>query len=193
MRTPETRPTLIVRLQGQRNEPAWREFVAAYEPFLQQLVQRQGVPPRHVPDVTQQVLLAIARSLDGWQDDGGAASFRRWVGRVARNVVIKFMGRERRQAGGIGGSDLLEQLHNVPEITDPAQQQAYEFEVILWAAEKVKNEFRETSWQAFWLTTVEQHSIEAVSQQLGVSPGSVYMSRSRVLARIREIVSRVEN
>ncbi len=55
-----------------------------------------GTPERHVADVTQQLLIAIAKSVDGWKADGRTASFRRWLGCVARNVVIKFMVRERK-------------------------------------------------------------------------------------------------
>jgi RNA polymerase sigma-70 factor (ECF subfamily) len=61
----ETRKSLIVRLKNEQNDSAWRDFVCTYEGFLQRLVQRQGVPERHVPDVTQQILLVIAKSVDG--------------------------------------------------------------------------------------------------------------------------------
>ena len=125
MQQPETRPSLIVRLKGERNELAWTEFVSAYEPFLRRLIERQGVPERHVPDATQQVLVAVARSVDGWQDDGDPASFRRWLNRVARNVALKFMARERRQISGQGGTDWLESLAHVPAqlgSTSPVQR-----------------------------------------------------------------------
>jgi RNA polymerase sigma-70 factor, ECF subfamily len=191
MRQPETRPSLIVRLQGQRNELAWTEFVSAYEPFLQSLIRRQGVPDRHVPDVAQQVLAAIARSVASWRDDGNPASFRRWVSRVARNVVIKFMTRERRQIGGQGGTDLLELLDNVPDASDWEGEQAYKYELILWTAEKVRGEFRETSWKAFWATLIEGRSVTDVAAELGVTPGSIYMSRSRIMARIQAKVREV--
>ena len=110
MRPPETRHSLIVRLKDSRNDLAWTEFVCAYEPFLLRLVRRQGTPERHVADVTQQLLIAIAKSVDGWKADGKTASFRRWLGCVARNVVIKFMVRERKQITGQGGSDFLTTL-----------------------------------------------------------------------------------
>ena len=70
----ETRQSLIVRLKSEQNELAWRDFVCAYEGFLNQLARRQGVPERHVPDVTQQILLMIARSIDVWKDDGNDGS-----------------------------------------------------------------------------------------------------------------------
>lgn len=185
MRPPETRLSLIAQLQGPRNEPAWREFVSGYEPFLQRLVARQGVPPRHVPDVTQQVLAAIVRSIDHWQDDGDPASFRRWVGRVSRNVVIKFMTRERRQATAEGGTELLEFLNQVTDSPSEEQCRRYDFELIQWAADQVRGEFRETSWQAFQATLIEGRDVADVARELNVSPGSIYMSRSRIMARIR--------
>ncbi len=188
MRYPETRPSLIVRLQGQRNERAWEEFIRAYEPFLNSLVARRGVPGRHVPDVTQQILAAIARSVEQWKDDGQPASFRRWLSRVARNVVIRYMTKERREPAAEGGSAHLDLLRDVAVEPDQSQVQEYDFELILWAAEEVRDEFRPTSWTAFWETLIEGRSVEDVSRKLGVSPGSIYMSRSRIMARIREKV-----
>ena len=190
MQAPETRPSLIVRLKGDLDEPAWTEFVSAYEPFLRRLVARQGVPARHVPDVTQQLLLGIARSMKGWQDDGKPGSFRRWLSRVARNVAVKFMGRERRQIGGQGGTDLLELLDQVPDPTDD-QSRDYDYELVVWAAEQVRGDFRETSWKAFWATVVDGRDVAEVAKELDLSPGSIYMSRSRIMARIRTKVREV--
>ena len=181
-----------MRLKDPRNASAWAEFVGAYEPFLMQLVRRQGTPELHVADVSQQLLLAIVRSVDGWSDDGQPASFRRWLGRVARNVSIKFMTRERRHVTGQGGSDFLEQLDHIPDVAiDEARLRQYDHELIIWAADQVKNEFRETSWKAFWATQVEGRTVAEVAAELGVSAGSIYMSRSRIIARIREKIEHV--
>ena len=188
----ETRQSLIVRLKSEQNELAWRDFVCAYEGFLNQLVRRQGVPERHVPDITQQILLTIARSIDGWKDDGNAASFRRWLSTVSRNVVIRFMSRERKQAGGIGGSDLVAQLQNVEDKPDEQHIRRYQHERIVWAAELVRHEFLETSWRAFWATVIEERPVDEVALELNVSPGSIYMSRSRIMARIKKKVAEVE-
>lgn len=191
MDQPDTRPSLILRLKGERNELAWREFVSVYQPFLEQLIRRQGVFPRHVPDVSQQVLAAVARSVKGWQDDGDPASFRRWLSRVARRVVQKFMGRERRQIDGHGGSQWLETLALVPDTAPEQCEKEYEYELVVWAAERVRGEFLESSWKAFWATLVEGREVAEVAAELGVSPGSVYMSRSRLMARIRSKVREV--
>ncbi len=102
MRPPETRHSLIVRLKDQQNDVAWTEFMSVYEPFLLRLVQKQGTPDRHAADVTQQLLLTIAKSVDRWHPDGKVASFRRWLGCVARHVVIKFMNARTQTDRGTG-------------------------------------------------------------------------------------------
>lgn len=188
---PETRHSLIVRLKDEQNEPAWADFVASYEPFLYRLAERQGVARRDVPDVVQQVLLAVARSVDGWKDDGKPGSFRRWLATVCRNIVIKFMTRERKQSGGQGGTQLVDLLNNVPDEPDKELVQRYEHELIVWAAEQVKDEFIATSWSAFWATVIEGRSVNDVAAELKISPGSIYMSRSRIMARIRTKVDDV--
>jgi RNA polymerase sigma-70 factor (ECF subfamily) len=187
----ETRNSLIVRLKSEQNEIAWRDFVGNYEGFLAQIARRHGVPERHVADATQQILIAIVRSIEGWKDDGNAASFRRWLSTVSRNVVIRFMSQERRHPGGVGGSDLVALLQKVEEKPDEFHVQRYQHELIVWAAQQVRKEFLETSWQAFWATVIEQQSVDQVAKDLKISTGSIYMSRSRIMARIRKIIATV--
>jgi RNA polymerase sigma-70 factor (ECF subfamily) len=179
---------LIIQLKDPGNCLAWNQFVAHYQPFLQHVIQRQGVPDRHVADVTQQVLLAIAKSVESWQDDGQPASFRRWLRRVARNVVIKYMTRERRAIGGQGGTEAIDLLHDLPAAPDREQEARYEHELILWAAQQVRREFQAKSWEVFWATMIDNRSVAEVAEQYEVSPGSIYMSRSRILARIRRMI-----
>jgi len=161
--------------------------------FLNQLARRQGVPERHVPDVTQQILMTIAKSIEGWKDDGNAASFRRWLCTVSRNVAIRFMSQERKQTTGVGGSDLISALQNVEAPPDEQSVRRYEHELIVWAAEQVRHEFIETSWRAFWATVIEERPVNEVALQLGVTAGSIYMSRSRIMAKIRKKVAEVND
>ena len=189
--SPPTRVSLILHLQNEQDDAAWREFVMVYELFLMRLIERRGVPATHVNDVTNQVLSTIARSITQWKDDQQDASFRRWVSCVARNVVIKYMSNERRHVAAVGGTDALESLAQLPAPLNHEIERQYEHELIVWAAEQVKGEFIDTSWQAFWMTMIEGRAVADVVQTLAVSPGSIYMSRGRILKRIRDKVIEV--
>lgn len=185
MRPLETRHSLIIRLKSEENEPAWNDFVVHYESFLRRLCVRLGVPEQHIGDVVQQILLVIAKSIEGWSDDGREASFRRWLTTVSRNVVIRFMSAERKQVAGSGGSEVVELLANIPSRPNEDQVRQYEHELIVWAAEQIRSEFIPSSWKAFHATIIEQRPVDEVAADLQVPPGSIYMSRSGILARIK--------
>jgi len=189
----DTRKSLIFRLKDPSNERAWREFVTSYEGFLKRLVRRHGVPERHLADVTQQILMSIAQSIDTWRDDGQAASFRRWLGGVSRNTVLRFLSKERHQPSVIGGSQFLSKLEFVGATPDQQSEKQYLYELIIWAADQVRHEFRESSWNAFQATVIDHRPVDEVARELGLSPGSIYMSRSRILARIRHKVTELSD
>jgi RNA polymerase sigma-70 factor (ECF subfamily) len=65
-------------------------------------------------------------------------------------------------------------------------------ELFGWAARKARDQFAPATWQAFWLTAVEQQLPAAVAEQLGLSAGAVYIARSRVMARMRELIEQSE-
>jgi RNA polymerase sigma-70 factor (ECF subfamily) len=61
---------------------------------------------------------------------------------------------------------------------------------LLWrAVELVRAEFEERSWQAFWRVTVDGQPVGDVARDLGVSANAVYVARSRILRRLREVLS----
>jgi RNA polymerase sigma-70 factor (ECF subfamily) len=68
----------------------------------------------------------------------------------------------------------------------------YRRQIFRWAADQVRPEFREPTWRAFWLTAVDGRPAREVAETLGQSIGSVYIARSRVIARLRSTIEHVE-
>jgi RNA polymerase sigma-70 factor (ECF subfamily) len=54
--------------------------------------------------------------------------------------------------------------------------------------ERVKGEFQDNTWRAFWLTAVEGVSAAEAAKQTAMSPGAIYVAKSRVLARLKDEV-----
>jgi RNA polymerase sigma-70 factor (ECF subfamily) len=68
----------------------------------------------------------------------------------------------------------------------------YERTLASLAMKRVEGEFKPTTWQAFWRTAVEGQAAAEVGEALGRSAGAVYVARSRVLARIKEVVRQLQ-
>ena len=199
MTEPTTRPSLMLRLREPCDQLAWHEFVSIYEPLILRLMRQRGLQEADARDVTQQVVIAVTQAVDRWTPDGQTASFRRWFIAIARNLALKFVQRGKISLDtarrGVGGSDMLRVLDSLPEPehrTAAAFDDEYRNEVFRVAAERIRGEFRETTWQAFWRTCVLNESIVEVAERLKVSAGNVYVARCRVLGRLRQAVEEFE-
>ena len=61
-----------------------------------------------------------------------------------------------------------------------------------WASEKVQSEVEPRTWQAFRLTAVEGRPGKEVAQELNMTVAAVYLAKSRVMARLKELVREAE-
>lgn len=192
---PETRPSLLLRLREPRDEQAWMEFSEIYQPLIYRLARHRGIQDADAHEITQDVMLAVAQAIATWDPDPSHGSFRGWLNRVTRNLTINLVLRQQRRPQAAGSTDFQKLLETIP--VDHEESAVFDHEhkrqMFQWAALQIRDEFRETTWIAFWRTTVEGQDVAIVADQLGVSPGVVYVSRSRVMARLRKKVQEISN
>ena len=188
---PETRPSLLLRLRDARDQQAWSTFLEIYQPLIYRVIRQRRVQDADAREVTQEVLLAVANSIDQWEADPQRGTFRGWLTTITRNLVVNFLIKQSRHPRGSGDSDFRRGLESLPA---PAGDESELFDVeerrqiFRWAADRIRPEFREANWQAFWRTAVEGQGAIEVARELGISPGLVYVSRNRVMKRLREKV-----
>ena len=90
----------------------------------------------------------------------------------------------------------VQRLEQQPEPDDSSPgdfDHEYQRAVFRWAQTQVRPEFQDTTWDAFWLTTVEGQTVEQVADRLSKSLGAVYAARSRVMRRLKEAVRQFED
>ncbi len=192
--TPDTRPSLLIRVRDPGDQEAWAEFVELYRPVILGFARRKGLQEADAEDVAQQVLLSVANAVERREHDPKRAKFRTWLKRVADNAILNALTRKKPDRAA-GGSTLLAVLNQHPAADRPDSdllKLEYRREVFRWAARKVRREFQPETWSAFWLTAVEERSVESVASELGKSPGAIYAARSRVMRRIQEQVAQYE-
>ncbi len=186
---PATRPSLLVRLRNSRDDQAWVEFTAVYEPVIYRMAQRRGLQDADAREVVQEVLMSVASAIARFDVDA-AGSFRGWLARITRNAAIDQFRKRAASEQATGTSDMQRQLDQLAcdqqcrdEFDQDRRQQLFR-----WAASEVRRRTGETNWIAFWKTSVDAKPIADVAAELGISEGAVYVARCRVLKRIRELV-----
>jgi RNA polymerase sigma-70 factor (ECF subfamily) len=186
---PPTRASLLVRLRDPRDDDAWREFVGVYAPLIYGYVRKQGLQDADAADLCQDVLTAVAGAIGRLEYDPARGAFRNWLFTIVRHKLSS-----RRKTGSRHPqlcNDALA-VHVMQQCAAPAATAEWETEwersVFAWACEQVRPNVTDASWHAFWRTAIDGQSSKQVAAELGMTVAAIYVARSRVLARLRELV-----
>ena len=187
-----TSPTLL-DLAKEGDAHAWERLIFLYTPLVSWWCHRHGVQqPQDVEDITQEVFRTVVGKLGGFTK-GPTGSFRSWLYTITRYKAGDQYRRQRGQPAAAGGSDAQIQLENLPDtVADSAVEAADPMErtiLVRRALELVRPEFQPQTWEAAWRVVVEGKSPADVAAELGLSNGAVRTAKSRVLARLRRILT----
>lgn len=190
-----TRASLLIRIRDARDQTSWSQFVDIYAPLIYGFARRHGLQDADAADLTQEVLRAVARSARDFDYDPQRGSFRGWLFTVVRNKLRDFLESQQRQPRASGNSSEQNLLDAIPS-SESDRSNLWDIEhkrrLFNWAAEQARHEVRESTWLAFWQTAVEGKSGKDVAAMMGVSVAAVYLAKSRVMARIKEILREIE-
>ena len=189
-KSPATRASLLLRIRDAGDEQAWRQFVGIYGPLVSHYGLKRGLQSADAADLAQEVLQTVTSTVGRFDYDPRKGTFRGWLFTVTRNQLRKLIARRNRQPRGTGDSGVREMLEQQPSAeSDEAQwEKDYQRRLFSHAAGRIRGSFRVTTWQAFWQTAVEARPGESVADELGITVGAVYIAKSRVLARLRQVV-----
>lgn len=194
-KTPETSESLLIRIRDPEDRSAWDRFDAIYRPVVYRVARRAGWQHSDADDLTQRVMVSVAKAVPEWRKDHARGGFRSWLYQVARNALISTLRKSGREPA-TGGSAFLVQskaLEGPVSDVDRLIDQEHHRSLLRHAAELVRDEFKDTSWQAFWLTTLGELSVPEAAEELELSTGAVYAARSRILRRLQEVAQHYEH
>ncbi len=187
----QTSVSLLVRIRDSSNAAAWGEFVDLYGPLLYSCARRHGLQDSDAADLIQEILRNVFRSIGRLEYDRSRGSFRGWLLTVARNEIFR-QNRRKRPDKGTGDSEVQELLSQQTAPANEDEEREHQLRLFHLASNRVRHQFRDGTWQAFWKNVVEEQTAEQVASSLGISVGAVYVARSRVTARIREEIALLE-
>jgi RNA polymerase sigma-70 factor (ECF subfamily) len=192
--SPVTRASLLVQIRDGANRAAWHEFMQLYGPVVYGFARKRGLQDADAADLMQEVMRAVSSAIGRLEYDPSQGSFRGWLFTITRNKVFTFLTTRRNRPQAAGDSTTARILDEQPDPNDGSEDWELEYQrrIAGLAMERVKHEFQENSWNAFKLTAVDGLAPAEVAQQIGISPGAVYVAKSRVLARIKAEVETIK-
>ncbi len=191
MEPPLTSKTLLFRIRDTDDDDAWKLFAEIYGPLLFRYFRGRGLNESDASDVLQMVLVAVARAIRNFEYNPSTGTFRSWLYTVARSKLNTFFSKDAKKPIPIGQSEVarISESHGAEETEDESDwDREYRRRVFEWACDRVRDEFKEPTWKAFWGTAVEGRSASKVAEDVGMKPGAIYTARSRVTARLKREV-----
>ncbi len=173
-----TPASLLERLARPNDSSAWDNFVDLYSPLLYHWAKRLGLQNSDAADLVQDVFFLLFRKLGSFSYDP-SRSFHAWLRAIFLNQHRARL--RKRDHVPVDGS-----LAEVPDReTEPFEDGEYRRYLIQRGFRLVEREFNSVQCEAFRQYVLAERSPEEVAQELGLSPGSIYSIKSKILSRLR--------
>ena len=174
-----TPPSLVFKLRDHSDAAAWTEFVDVYSPLIYDFCRAHQLQASDAADVTQEVLVRVARAIRTFEYDRAIGLFRDWLARIVLNEIRRLTKKQTRLEVAC---DDLDQDAGVLESKWNEQFQSY---IFAKALERTKPHFSPETWCIFDMSWLRKLPTEVVASELNVSVNHIYVARSRVLKRLR--------
>ncbi|HKQ50369.1 MAG TPA: sigma-70 family RNA polymerase sigma factor [Phycisphaerae bacterium] len=184
-----TSTTLLAGLAETENHDAWRRFYARYTPMLLSYARRVGLSDADAQDAVSDSLTIFVQKYRAGEYDRERARLKSWLGGIMVNRVRKVLAKRREASldASVHGTDSRLE----PAAVDPRMQEferEWQLECLHEALNLLRQESDPDAYQAFDLYALKGWPAAKVAAFLGVSANVVYISKTRQLQRLRQIV-----
>lgn len=187
-----TTTALLVGLSDPRNAAAWEAFDRRYRPILTGFVRNCGVREVDAAEIAQETIVRFVEEYREGRYDRSRGRLGAWLVTIARYRVLDL----RRRAGtarierGESAMVDLDDERSVGAAYEAERRQSLLREALSELRTRSRTDPRTV--QAFEMLVYHGLSPQVVAEQMSMSTHDVYLAKSRVAAKLREIVQRLE-
>lgn len=185
----DTSASLLERLRSSPDDADWGQLVELYTPLIRVWMRRYSSSQQDADDVLQDVLAVVVRKLPAFERQR-TGSFRSWLRSITVNCLRECWRANRFRPSAAGGSDfrqVLDQMEDPQSELSALWNQEHDQYVLRSLLDRVRPSLAEDTWQAFKRVSVDGEAAADVAKQLGMTVNSVYIAKSRVMSKIREL------
>jgi RNA polymerase sigma-70 factor, ECF subfamily len=181
-------------LRSLNDGPAWKEFDGHFRKVVISFARHSGLGPEEAEDAAQETMLAFTKAFRAGHYDKEKGRLRDWLFGVARNVVLNLRSKrplEKLIADKATGTSFWDMVKDNSDI-EQLWQSEWQNMVLARCLSIVKGETEPNSFKAFELYALQERPVDEVALELGLSKNAVYIAKSRILTRLRELEGRLE-
>ena len=189
--SPQTRKTLIEKLDNWDDWSSWDEFYRTYSSFVFHVARKSGLSDDEASDVVQETFIGVAKNLQKKKFDTSQGSFKSFLLNQARwRILDQFRRRKKqqdREANIHFEGDDERRTAPIDRCADPKgmtleklwdkewQEQNMEL-----ALRRVRSLVSPRQFQIFSCYVIKGWTPERVREELGVNAAQVYLAKHRV-------------
>ena len=186
----DTSISLLDRIRLHSDSESWEKLAAIYTPVLHAWLRRYELQPSDADDLTQDVLVVVAREAKSFEHSGRPGAFRSWLRTILVHRLRNFWRAQKRLPSAKGGSDFLKEID---ELEDPNSalshvwDRQHDDQVLRQALEQSKSKFTPNTWVAFQRLVFDGVKVAEVATELGMSANAVLVAKSRALSHLKQV------
>ena len=173
-----TPPSLLQRIRDHHDDGAWDVFCDVYSPLLYDYCRKRGLQASDAADVVQETLLRIAKGIVKFEYDQSKGRFRDWLYTILHNEIRRMLGRKK-------PTQELKSIDNDAVGQDGSWNEHFYEHILKSALERIRPRFETDTWEAFTNVWLKNQAADEVAKLMERSIDFVYLSKSRVLKRLR--------
>jgi len=189
-----TSTQILEGLKTTGNTTAWDKFCDHFQPVVVNFARQLGLPEADAEDAAQETMLEFLKAFRNEKYNREKGSLGNWLFGIARRVILNLRGRkplEQLVADKTTGTsfwDLIQDDHNIKHTWETEWRQM----VLTKCVQQVRRELDPKVVEAFELYALSEQPVEEVAGRLKMSNNAVYIAKSRVLSRLRELERQFE-
>lgn len=185
-----TRTTMVVGLRNLEDQKVWNRFFNSYWKLIYHSARKAGLADADAQEVVQDTVIAITKSIEGFEYDRAKGSFKGWLMKTTKwKIVDQFRKIQRKQSReSADASEHLEQIpDNLPGI-DSYWEDHWQKELLEAAMERVKEEVNPLYYQVYDRLVLRDKKAKEVADELAIPVSQVYLAKHRITEALKKAV-----
>ena len=184
-----TTTQVLEELQSSNDAPAWQRFCGHFHTVVVNFARHMGLSIPDAEDAAQETMLAFVKAFRDGKYNRDKGHLSDWLFGIAKHVILNLRKRqplEKLVADKTTGTSYWNLVED-PDAGKFSWDTQWRHMTLMACLEQVRKELDPAVFEAFRLYALEDKPVEEVAVQLTMSHNAVYIAKSRVLSRLRQL------